>query len=75
MSGSEIVKEYANDDITVIWKPNTCIHSAKCAKGLASVFDPGKKPWINVEGATSEDIMHQIDQCPSKALSYRKNNI
>ena len=75
MSDSESIKEYTNGDITVVWKPNTCIHSAKCAKGLASVFDPKKKPWINVEGDTSEAIMRQIDQCPSKALSYRKNNI
>ncbi|WP_366140421.1 (4Fe-4S)-binding protein [uncultured Tenacibaculum sp.] len=35
MSGAkEIIKKYSNDDITVVWQPNKCIHSKKCWKGL-----------------------------------------
>lgn len=70
----EIVKEYTNGEITVVWKPKTCIHSKKCWKGLIEVFDPREKPWVNMEGADSETIMKQIDACPSGALSYRKND-
>lgn len=73
MSDKEIVKEYTNGDITVVWKPKVCTHSTNCWKGLLNVFDPRKRPWINMDGATSERIMQQIDACPSKALSYRKN--
>lgn len=69
----DITKQYTNDDITIVWKPAQCIHSAKCAQGLGNVFDPKRKPWIEMSSATSEEIMNQIDQCPSGALSYFKN--
>ena len=68
-----IVKEYSNDDITVVWKPNLCAHSQKCWKGLLSVFNPQKKPWINMESADNEKIMEQVQKCPSGALSFYKN--
>jgi len=70
---SEVTKEYTNGEITVVWKPGTCIHSKKCWDGLSSVFNPTKKPWVNIEGASSEAIMKQIDACPYGALSYYKN--
>ena len=68
--GKEIIKKYSNDDITVVWKPNTCIHSTKCWKGLIQVFNPQNKPWINMSGATTERIKKQVEACPSGALSY-----
>ncbi len=70
-------KKYSNKDITIVWKPNACIHSTKCWKGengLLSVFNPGKKPWINAEGASTEEIIQRIHNCPSGALSYYKND-
>lgn len=73
MAKQEIIKEYSNEDITVVWKPRTCIHSKKCWKDLLQVFDPRKKPWINMEGATTAEIKTQVEACPSGALSYRSN--
>lgn len=67
-------KKYSNKDITVVWKPNACIHSAICWHGLLEVFDPRKKPWINLEGAETETIIAQIEKCPSGALSWIKND-
>ena len=67
-------KEYTNGEVTVVWKPNVCIHSAICAKGLPGVFDPKARPWVNTEGATTEQITAQIDKCPSGALSYYFND-
>ncbi len=66
-------KEYTNGEITVVWKPGICIHSALCANGLPGVFDPQARPWIKVEGDTTEAIAKQIDKCPSGALSYYYN--
>jgi uncharacterized Fe-S cluster protein YjdI len=67
--------EYSNGEITVVWQPEVCIHSANCVKNLAAVFKPQEKPWIRVENASSEEIMKAVDKCPSGALSYRKNEI
>lgn len=65
--------EYTNGEVTVVWQPEICIHSANCVKNLPTVFKPKEKPWIRVENASSEEIMNAIDKCPSGALSYRKN--
>jgi len=70
----EIEKKYSNDDIMVTWKPSLCIHSKSCWKGLIQVFNPKNKPWINMEGATTERIKRQVSACPSGALSYKMNN-
>ena len=64
---------YTNGEITIIWKPDLCIHSRKCWMGLGTVFQPGQRPWIKPEGATTEAIVAQVGQCPSGALSYRMN--
>ncbi|MGB0891365.1 MAG: (4Fe-4S)-binding protein [Flavobacteriaceae bacterium] len=70
----EIIKEYSNQDITVIWKPNTCIHAKKCWKELLQVFNPQNRPWVNLEGANTNRIKAQIDECPSGALAYKMKN-
>jgi uncharacterized Fe-S cluster protein YjdI len=67
-------KRYTNEDITVVWKPDACIHSALCWRGLLGVFDPRKRPWINMEGADTEAIIAQVEKCPSGALSWYRNN-
>ncbi len=69
----EIVKEYTNGEITVVWKPGMCIHSEKCFHGLPNVFNPNNRPWINAKGSDTDTIKAQIDQCPSGALSYQTN--
>lgn len=70
---ANVKKEYSNGDITVVWKPNTCIHSEKCWRGLGAVFNPKARPWIDVDGAANEAITHQVDQCPSGALTWYAN--
>jgi uncharacterized Fe-S cluster protein YjdI/CDGSH-type Zn-finger protein len=68
------MKEYSNGEITVFWDPKKCIHSANCVRGLPRVFNHDSRPWINMKGASSEEIMEVIDKCPSGALSYNKSN-
>ncbi len=69
-----MVKQYSNQQITLDWKPNLCIHSKKCWLELGSVFNPHEKPWIKMDGATTEEIIQQINNCPSGALSFNHNN-
>ena len=68
----ETVK-YTNNEVTVVWKPKVCIHSTICWKGLIEVFNPRERPWIKMDGATTEKIIEQVRQCPSGALSYYLN--
>jgi uncharacterized Fe-S cluster protein YjdI len=67
----KIIKKYPNSEITVIWKPHMCIHSGICFRGLPEVFDPKVRPWIRAEGASTEQIIKQLKQCPSGAISFQ----
>jgi uncharacterized Fe-S cluster protein YjdI len=69
----DITKTYSNGEVTIIWQPSRCTHSAKCFKGLSEVFDPRKRPWITPENSTTEKIVEQVKKCPSAALSFRMN--
>jgi putative redox protein len=68
----ENTHKYAGDDITVVWKPELCKHAARCATQLPTVFNPGAKPWVNMDGATSQEIKEQVARCPTGALSIAK---
>jgi uncharacterized Fe-S cluster protein YjdI len=68
---SDIIKEYSNGEVTIVWNPDICIHSANCFKGLSSVFNPRARPWIDIHGADSDAIRKQVALCPSGALSMK----
>jgi len=70
----DITKKYTNGEVTIVWKPNQCIHSTICFKGLGKVFDPQRRPWVTPEGGTTQQIIDQIKKCPSGALSYFMNS-
>jgi uncharacterized Fe-S cluster protein YjdI len=73
----DITKHYTNGEVTIVWKPATCIHSTICwrqATGLPEVFNPRERPWIKPEGASTERIIEQVQKCPSGALSFFRND-
>lgn len=63
-------KHYQLGDLTVAWQPSKCIHSTHCWRGLPRVFNPRKRPWVNMEAAGPDAIIEQVNKCPSGALSY-----
>ena len=64
------IRKYSNDDITVVWKPEICMHAGECVKGSPEVFKPKENPWVKVDNASAEELKATIDKCPSGALSY-----
>ena len=67
-----MIKHYSNNDITVVWQPDLCRHSGICFRGLPLVFDPRRRPWLQLEHADSATIVSQVDRCPSGAPSWLK---
>ena len=67
-------KEYSNGEVTVTWEPQVCMHSKRCWQGLIQVFNPENKPWINMDGASTQRIIEQVKQCPSGALGFYMND-
>lgn len=77
MDKENLVKQYTNGELTVVWKPAQCIHSRICWQaitGLPEVFNPRVRPWIHMDGSTSERIAEQVKKCPSGALSFFYNH-
>ncbi|MDB5275161.1 MAG: hypothetical protein JWR61_116 [Ferruginibacter sp.] len=60
---------YSNGEITILWQPSLCKHSGICFKGLPAVFDPRRRPWIDIRQSSTPIIIEQIKKCPSGALS------
>ncbi|MFA5329409.1 MAG: (4Fe-4S)-binding protein [Prolixibacteraceae bacterium] len=69
----ETTKTYSNGEITIVWKPEKCIHSGVCVRTLPQVYNPKAKPWITIENANTEALKAQLEKCPSGALSYFVN--
>jgi len=66
-------RKYTNGEVTIVWKPELCIHCGNCARGLPTVFKPREKPWITTDTATTSEIIDQVAKCPSGALSTYLN--
>lgn len=62
--------KYHNQDGTIVWQPKLCIHSGICFRGLMPVFDPRRKPWIIADAASTAEVIRQIGDCPSGAISW-----
>ncbi len=61
-------KPFVGRDVTVSFDSEVCQHSGNCVRGLPSVFDTNRKPWIEPDGATDEVVIAQVGRCPSGAL-------
>ncbi len=69
MDKKDMTKHYTNGEITVVWQSGKCIHAGQCVKHLSKVFQPKSSPWIQMENASSSEIIAAVNHCPSGALS------
>lgn len=67
-------RKYSNGTITVVWQPAECIHAGVCFRSLRRVFDPVRRPWIDLSAAETEEIIDIVERCPSQALTFFWND-
>ena len=57
----EITKKYSNGEVTIVWKPDKCIHSGICFRGLGEVFDPRKLNNAKDRGSGKEVSFNGVE--------------
>jgi uncharacterized Fe-S cluster protein YjdI len=67
-----VKREYATEEIVVEWEPRLCYHSLNCVKSLPQVFDSSRRPWVDVNAASADEIEAAVARCPSGALRTRR---
>ncbi|MDR1592163.1 MAG: (4Fe-4S)-binding protein [Prevotellaceae bacterium] len=72
MNQANLIKEYSNGEITVVWQSDLCFHAGNCARYLPQVFRPRERPWVRLEQASSAEIRTVVATCPSGALSIKE---
>ena len=65
-------KTYEAPDVAVSFDPAVCEHAAECVRGLPTVFDTSKRPWIQPEHASAADVVEVVGRCPSGALRIER---
>ncbi len=68
------VRTYHRPGLRVLWRSGLCNHNGNCSRSLPAVFDPARRPWVDVEAADIEDICRVIDACPTGALTYERED-
>jgi CDGSH-type Zn-finger protein len=66
------VVDYASAAITVHFNKLQCSAAEECVRSLPKVFQHGRKPWIEPQHASAEEIVAAIRRCPSGALRYTR---
>ena len=69
-----VTREYTTEDksLTVEWRAPLCIHCANCHYALPSVFDPDRRPWVDLTKASIAEVTKAVNNCPSGALAIKE---
>ena len=70
-------KLYTGPLLDVSFDGAICEHAAECVRGMPSVFNTSRRPWIDPDVAQSEALADQlravIGRCPSGALRVKEH--
>ena len=64
------IKNYKKENLTIHWEASKCTHAGVCVRTLPKVYNPKERPWVKPENASQEELINQINNCPSGALSF-----
>lgn len=61
---------HEGDGVTIHDNRAVCAHAGRCTNGPPVVFRVGQEPFVDAKGASADEIIATVKQCPSGALSY-----
>ena len=62
-------RTYSKDELVVFWDSEKCYHARRCVGSSAKIFDPKRRPWIDLSQADMPEIWDCVSKCPSGALT------
>ena len=62
-------RTYIKDELIVFWDSEKCYHARRCVGSSAKIFDPKRRPWIDLSQAEMPEIWECVSKCPSGALT------
>ena len=68
-------EDFVSKEITIHDNRGICAHAGFCTDSLKSVFRIDTEPFVDPDGASKEEIIAAIEQCPSGALSYSVDGV
>ncbi len=68
IEGVPPTRRYRLDTLVVEWRKPLCIGCQLCHVGLPEVFEPDRRPWVDLTKATPGEIRQQVRMCPTGAL-------
>lgn len=70
-------KTYYGPIVDVSFDGAICRHAAECVRGMPSVFDTRKRPWIDPAAAHTDELADLlrdvVGRCPSDALHMEEH--
>ncbi len=66
---------YVGAEVTVYDNRGTCCHSGNCTDHLPGAFRANAEPFVDPNGASAQEIISIVRQCPSGALGYAVNGV
>lgn len=64
------VLTYEGQELTVHYNRLLCSHAAECGARQKAAFDSSRKPWIQPDQASKQEIIDVVRACPSGALRF-----
>ena len=69
---TDLTRTYEDDRMRVSWYAGRCIHSGACIRAQPGVFDPRRRPWVELSAADADAIAAAVVRCPTGALEFER---
>jgi uncharacterized Fe-S cluster protein YjdI len=68
-------RTYTGEHVDVSYDAKRCRHAAECLRGLPTVFDTKRRPWILPDGDEAARVVDVVARCPTGALRSHPHDV
>jgi len=68
-AGRDRLITYEGAKVSITYNPRLCSHAAECGRLAGHIFDTTKKPWVELDNGTVDEVRAVVAACPSGAFA------